>query len=54
MNEIWIEYKGMYIMQLSPRAWGVYHRTGKGEREIYWELVVRDSLDKAMRWIDGN
>lgn len=50
MEKVWIRYKGFYILRLSDTSWGINYDTGGR----CWELQVYDSLEKALRWIDGN
>lgn len=50
MEKVWIRYKGFYILRLSDTSWGINYDTGGR----CWQLQVYDSLDKALRWIDGN
>ena len=49
MSEVWIRYKDYYILQLSNRSWGVSY----GLDAAGYKLRVFDSLEKALRWIDG-
>lgn len=49
MEKVWIEYKGYYILRLSSGSWGVQLDSSQSS----WRLQVHDSLEKAMRWIDG-
>lgn len=49
MDKVWIEYKGYYILRLSKGSWGI-QMDSSWEK---WQLKVYDSLDMALRWIDG-
>lgn len=50
MNNVWISYKGVYLLQLSDTSWGIHIET-EGR---YWRIKVFDDLEKALRWIDGD
>ena len=50
MGKCWIYYKGWNILRLSSGSWGVLMDSTYSN----WSLKVFDSIDKALRWIDGN
>ena len=50
MSEVWIRYKGFYILRLSDTSWGINYDTGGR----YWQIKVFDDLEKALRFIDGD